>query len=83
MKTVDYDTDRRERWTRYAHRLADLENSFSARLPRQRLRAPLKEELLLKLDLARRDHLLACGELIRLGPRHWRWQITELKSAAE
>ena len=63
--------------------LADLENSFPARLPRQRPRAPLKEELLLDLDLARRDRLLACGELIRLGPRHWRWRIAELKSLEE
>jgi hypothetical protein len=35
------------------------------------------------LDLARRDHLLACGELVQLGPRHWRWRITELKSSEE
>jgi len=83
VTTVDYDTYRRERWTRYAHRLVELENSFPARLPRQRPRAPLKEKLLLDLDLARRDHLLACGELIQLGPRHWRWRITELESAGE
>jgi len=83
VTTVDYDTDRRERWTRYAHRLVDLENSFPTRLPRQRSRASLKEKLLLELDLARRDHLLACGELTRLGPRHWRWRITELESSEE
>lgn len=81
MTTVDYDTYRRERWTKYSRCLADLENSFPARLPRQRPRASLKEKLLLGLDLARRDHLLACGELIRLGPRHWRWQITELEAS--
>lgn len=83
MRTVDYDTYRRERWTRYAQRLVDLENSFPVRLPRQRPRAPLKEKLLLELDLARRDQLLACGELIRLGPRHWRWRIPELESLGE
>jgi hypothetical protein len=60
-----------------------LEDSFPARLPRQRLRAPPKEKLLIKLDLARRDRLLAGGELIRLGPSHWRWRITELASSGE
>jgi hypothetical protein len=83
VRTVNYDADCRERWTRYAHRLADLESSFPARLPRQRPRAPLKEKLLLELDLARRDRLLACRELIRLGPRHWRWRIAQLESLGE
>lgn len=83
MRTVDYDTYRRERWTGYARRLVDLESSFPARLPRQRPRAPLKEKLLLELDLARRDRLLAGGELIRLGPRRWRWRISELESESE
>jgi hypothetical protein len=83
VRTVNYDADRRGRWTRYAHRLADLESSFHARLPRQRPRAPFKEKLLLDLDLARRDHLLARGELIRLGPRHWRWRIAEPESLEE
>jgi len=83
MTTVDYDTYRQERWTRHVHRLVDLENSFPARLPRQRPRAALKEKLLLDLDLARRDRLLACGELIRLGPRHWRWRIPVLESSEE
>ena len=74
-KPVNYDEYRRQNQGRYLRCLAALEERYQGRTARQRPRDPEEERLLLRLDIARRDRLLASGELEQLGPRHWRWNL--------
>ena len=72
---TNYDEYRRQNQGRYLRCLADLDEKYRGRTARQRPRDPEEERLLLQLDLARRDRLIASGELQQLGPRRWRWKL--------
>lgn len=60
---------------RYLRIFAAMGERYQGRVPRQRPRDPEEERLLLRLDMVRRDRLIASGELVQLGPRHWRWNL--------
>lgn len=79
MKRVDYDSFRREKAPEALRLRAVYLNRQSHRIPRQRPRAPEEEELIGRLIRARRDRLTLSGELVREGPRHWRWRFPEFE----
>lgn len=59
-------------------RVATL-NAQTRRCPRQRPRSPEEEALLGRLIRARFRRLLDSGELVKLGPRRWRWYHPEFR----
>ncbi len=72
MPYEDYYQKNKERLWR--SRLAVLAQIPSGeRLTRQKPRDPDEEKLLIKMDLLRRERMIASGELEQLGPQHWRW----------
>jgi hypothetical protein len=73
--TVDYDEYRRLNQGRCVRILTALAARQSERLPRERPWDAEEERLLIQLDRARRDRWIASGELVQLGPRHWRWEL--------
>jgi hypothetical protein len=72
---VNYDEYRRRNQGRYLRGLATVDEKYPGRTARQRPRGPGEERLLLQLDRARGDRLIASGELQQLGPRRWRWNL--------
>ncbi len=72
---VNYDEYRRQNQARYVRTLTALAAREPERTPRERPWDPEEERLLIQLDRARRDRMIASGELVQLGPRHWRWQV--------
>jgi hypothetical protein len=72
---VNYDDYRKSNQSRYARILTAVAAQEQQRLPRDRPWDPEEERLLIQLDRARRDRWLASGELVQLGPRHWRLRL--------
>ena len=79
MKRIDYDMYRREAASALLRKRVAILNSFSRRLPRQRPRDPAEEVLLGRLIRANYRRLLESGELVRVGPRRWRWTFPEFR----
>jgi len=71
VKKVRFDEYYRQNRIKYAARLCSLRNSFNTRSVRERPRDELEEKLLLALDKKRRQRMMASGELVRIGERHW------------
>lgn len=80
MRRIDYDIYRNTKQAEFLRRRLKLENLRSGRLPRQRPRDPVEEDVLTRLIRARFKRLIARGELKKMGPRNWRWQYPEFRS---
>lgn len=76
---VNFDRYYQENKTRLFHqRVQSLnERPVGERRIRNRPRDPVKQELLIGLDLKRIERAIASGELEHLGPRQWRWNAPE------
>jgi hypothetical protein len=72
---INYDEYRRGNQGRYVRILTALAARDQERLPRERPWDAEEERLLIQLDRARRDRLIASGELVQVGPRHLRWRL--------
>jgi hypothetical protein len=69
---VNYDEYVKAHRIEYINKLVKVENTITKRIPRQRLRDPVEEKLLLQLDIARRNRLMQSGDWVELAPRKWR-----------
>ena len=72
---VNYDEYVKAHRIEYINKLVKVENTITKRIPRQRLRDPVEEKLLLQLDIARRNRLMQSGDWVELAPRKWRMKI--------
>lgn len=79
MKRVNYDSYRQDRAPELLRKRVALLNTFSQRQPRQRPRHPQEEALLGRLIRAKFRRLLESGDLVRVGPRRWRWRFPEFQ----
>ena len=79
MKRVDYDEYRAGKGPERTRIRAKILNERSGRMPRQRPRSPEKQAVLGRLIRARYQRLVDTGELVKLGPRRWRWDFPEFR----
>ena len=74
MRRINY-----EEWKKSRHvvfdRLVEVENRFHGRAAGRRPRDPQKEKILMEMDRARRDRLIASGKLEIVAPRRWKWRV--------
>ena len=75
VKKVKFETYYRNKRLDYVAKLCRIRNSFDTRSVRERPRDDLEERLLLSLDKKRRQKMMASGELVKLGNRHWALKI--------
>jgi hypothetical protein len=75
VKKVKFDKYYRNKRLEYVAKLCRLRNSFDKRSVRERPRDELEEKLLLTLDKKRWQKMMASGELVKLGNRHWALKI--------
>lgn len=73
MRTIDYEEWKRRRQARFAAAVK-AEDRVGGRKPGNRPRDPEKERVLIRLERARRQRLLASGKLRIVGPRLWEWR---------
>ncbi len=83
MRRVDYDEYRKAKGPERVRIRAAILNERSGRMPRQRPRSPEEEMVLGRLIRARYQRLLDSGELVKLGPRRWRWNFPEFRQESQ
>jgi|GEM_PF-6288270 len=74
MRSIDYEDWKKRRQGQFLTAV-EVENRFMGPHIGRRPRDPEKEQLLIKLEKARRQHLIDTGKLEILGPRLWKWRI--------
>ena len=75
VKKVRFDEYYRNNRIKYTAMLCSFRNAFKTRSVRERPRDELEERLILALDKKRRQRMMASGELVRIGERHWALKI--------
>ena len=75
VKKVKFETYYRNKRLEYVAKLCRIRNSFDTRSVRERPRDELEEKLLLSLDKKRWQKMMASGDLVKLGNRHWALKI--------
>ena len=74
MKSVNYEDWKVKRRAGFLAAV-QVENALSERRVGRRPRDPGKEQILIRLETARRERYIASGKLQILGPRLWKWRI--------
>ena len=83
MRRVDYDEYRKEMGPKAIRARVAALNAQTGRCPRHRPRSPEKQAVLGRLIRARYRRLVDSGELVKLGPRRWRWNYPEFRQGSQ
>lgn len=74
MNSVRYEDWKKKRREGFLAAVA-VENKFSGPRIGNRPRDPEKEQVLIRLEKARRKRYIESGKLVILSPRLWKWRI--------